>query len=137
MCLAIVVRLGGFQVFRFCGLQNPGNHKNRQKPETNRQIAVNTFDIIRINKGQNVLIPISVINQSKALWGEDALEFKFVFFSFPFPCYFKFEKWPRFRPERWEKVPEAVTAVPGVWGIILSFMGGPCGCIGYRFALAE
>ena len=27
----------------------------------------NTFDIIRINKGQNVLIPISVINQSKAL----------------------------------------------------------------------
>jgi cytochrome P450 len=27
--------------------------------------------------------------------------------------------------------------VPGVWGNVLTFIGGPRNCIGYRFALAE
>ncbi|CAA7265268.1 unnamed protein product [Cyclocybe aegerita] len=50
------------------------------------------------------------------IWGEDAMEFK---------------------PERWEKVPEAATAIPGVWGNMLTFLGGPRACIGYRFSLVE
>ena len=29
------------------------------------------------------------------------------------------------------------SAVPGVWGNLLSFLGGARSCIGYRFALAE
>ncbi|KAG5642331.1 hypothetical protein DXG03_003006 [Asterophora parasitica] len=40
-----------------------------------------------------------------------------------------------YRPERWEKVPEAVSSIPGVWGHMLTFLGGPRACIGYRFSL--
>jgi len=57
-----------------------------------------------------------MVSRSKALWGEDALEFK---------------------PERWEKVQEASNAIPGVWGNSLTFLGGPRACIGYRFAISE
>ena len=42
-----------------------------------------------------------------------------------------------FRPERWESVPEASSAVPGVWGNMLTFLGGPRACIGFRFSLIE
>lgn len=41
------------------------------------------------------------------------------------------------RPERWEKVPESATHIPGIWGHQLSFLAGPRACIGYRFSLAE
>jgi cytochrome P450 len=41
------------------------------------------------------------------------------------------------RPERWESVPEAVSNIPGVWGNMLTFLGGPRSCIGYRFSLME
>ncbi|KAI0933177.1 hypothetical protein AcV7_004723 [Taiwanofungus camphoratus] len=73
-------------------------------------------DNIRISKGDSVMIPIADINRSKALWGEDASEFK---------------------PERWDAVPEAVQSIPGVWGNLLTFLGGPHACIGYRFSLVE
>ncbi|KAF7792239.1 hypothetical protein EIP86_003275 [Pleurotus ostreatoroseus] len=63
-----------------------------------------------------ILVPILILNRSKALWGEDALEFK---------------------PERWEHPPETITSIPGVWGHVLSFLGGPRSCIGYRFSLVE
>ena len=42
-----------------------------------------------------------------------------------------------FRPERWESIPEAASAIPGVWGNQLTFLGGPRACIGYRFSLVE
>ncbi|GJE84506.1 cytochrome P450 [Phanerochaete sordida] len=75
-----------------------------------------TRDTIEIRKGDLVFIPILAINRSKAIWGEDADEFK---------------------PERWEHVPEGASSVPGVWGNVFSFLGGPRACIGYRFSLVE
>ena len=38
-------------------------------------------------------------------------------------------------PERWET--PISNAIPGVWGNILTFIGGSRSCIGYRFALVE
>ncbi|KAG6909596.1 hypothetical protein DXG01_016635 [Tephrocybe rancida] len=73
-------------------------------------------DSIRVRKGQTIQIPILAMNRNKQIWGEDAKEF---------------------RPERWESTPEAATTIPGVWGNMLTFLGGPRSCIGYRFALVE
>jgi len=73
-------------------------------------------DSIPVQKGQSLLIPILAINRSTEIWGPDAREFK---------------------PERWESVPEGASAVPGVWGNVLTFLGGPRACIGYRFSLVE
>ncbi|TCD69777.1 hypothetical protein EIP91_006313 [Steccherinum ochraceum] len=73
-------------------------------------------DTIRIQKGDMVMIPIQAMNRDKTFWGEDSFEFK---------------------PERWENIPEAAHGLPGVWGHIMSFIGGPRACIGYRFSLIE
>lgn len=73
-------------------------------------------DTIRIKKGSRVVIPILAMNRLKTLWGDDAFEFK---------------------PERWDSVPETVQHIPGVWGHLMSFLGGPRACIGYRFSLVE
>ncbi|KAF7293830.1 hypothetical protein HMN09_01178900 [Mycena chlorophos] len=69
-----------------------------------------------IPKGQVVYMPILAVNTSTEVWGADALEF---------------------RPDRWDKIPEAASGVPGVWGNLFTFLGGPHNCIGFRFALAE
>ena len=56
-----------------------------------------TYSITRIEKGSWIHIPILAINRSKAIWGEDALEWK---------------------PERWlAPLPGAVTEakIPGVY----------------------
>ncbi|KAH7907837.1 cytochrome P450 [Hygrophoropsis aurantiaca] len=71
---------------------------------------------IRVSKGDHIAVPILAINRSEALWGPDAKEFK---------------------PERWESPPESLSNIPGVWGHLLTFLGGPRACIGYRFALIE
>ena len=42
-----------------------------------------------------------------------------------------------YRPERWEAIPEAVKAIPGVFSNIMTFINGAHTCIGYRFAVAE
>ncbi|KAH9951981.1 cytochrome P450 [Amylocystis lapponica] len=73
-------------------------------------------DSIKVDKGQNIFISITAVNRAKALWGEDAFEFK---------------------PERWENPTDAAAGVPGVWAHLLSFLGGPRACIGYRFSLVE
>ncbi|EIW53608.1 cytochrome P450 [Trametes versicolor FP-101664 SS1] len=73
-------------------------------------------DSIHISKGSPIIIPVLSLNRSTELWGADALEFK---------------------PERWIDPPETISGIPGVWGHILSFLGGPRACIGYRFSLVE
>nr|BED42949.1 cytochrome P450 monooxygenase [Trametes versicolor] len=71
---------------------------------------------IRIAKGNKIIVPIMAMHRSRELWGEDAMEFK---------------------PERWQQPPEAISAIPGVWGHLLTFIGGPRACIGYRFSIIE
>ncbi|KNZ77018.1 Bifunctional P-450/NADPH-P450 reductase [Termitomyces sp. J132] len=84
------------------------------QPITDRKGVVH--ESIMIPKGQTLMIPIIAVNRDKSVWGEDAREF---------------------RPERWENIPEAATHIPGVWGNMLTFLGGPRACIGYRFSLVE
>ncbi|KAH7907839.1 cytochrome P450 [Hygrophoropsis aurantiaca] len=71
---------------------------------------------IKVSKGDTIFIPILAVNRSEALWGPDAKEFK---------------------PERWEASPESASNIPGIWGHLLTFLGGPRACIGYRFSLIE
>ncbi|EIN14704.1 cytochrome P450 [Punctularia strigosozonata HHB-11173 SS5] len=74
---------------------------------------------IRVNRGDFIHIPIAGINHASHIWGNDAHEFK---------------------PERWLEpgtMPEAFSHNPGVWGHMLTFLGGPRACIGYRFSLVE
>ncbi|KAF9236873.1 cytochrome P450 [Melanogaster broomeanus] len=85
-----------------------------EKPFTDKNGIVH--DGIRISKGDSVFIPILTMNTSEELWGPDAHEFN---------------------PERWRNLPESVSHIPGVWGHMLSFLGGPRACIGYRFSLVE
>nr|GAT43310.1 predicted protein [Mycena chlorophos] len=75
-----------------------------------------THDSIHVSPGQMIHIPLLAVNNDPEIWGPDAGVFK---------------------PERWDKTPEAVNAIPGVWANTLAFFGGPHACIGYRFALAE
>ncbi|TFK35548.1 cytochrome P450 [Crucibulum laeve] len=75
-----------------------------------------THNEVRITKGESVMIPLLAVNRSKDIWGEDASEF---------------------RPERWFSIPETASTVPGIWGSMLTFIGGPRACIGYRFTLVE
>ncbi|KAF8802406.1 cytochrome P450 [Phlegmacium glaucopus] len=71
---------------------------------------------IRVRKGQLIMAPIVLVNRDKSIWGEDSAEFK---------------------PERWANIPDVAASVPGVWSNILTFIGGPRACIGYRFSLLE
>ncbi|KAI0060548.1 cytochrome P450 [Artomyces pyxidatus] len=71
---------------------------------------------IPVKKGDPVFIPIKALNRWEEIWGTDAAEFK---------------------PERWEDMPEAAHAIPGIWGNSLAFSGGTRACIGYRFSVIE
>ncbi|KAJ7911563.1 cytochrome P450 [Mycena leptocephala] len=72
-------------------------------------------ETLKVNKGQTIMIPILAMNRDKAIWGPDAMEFI---------------------PERWESRSTS-NSIPGVWGHMLTFLGGPRACIGYRFSLVE
>ncbi|KAG1855644.1 cytochrome P450 [Suillus subalutaceus] len=84
------------------------------KPFTDKYGVVH--DGIKISKGDPIFIPILAVNRSEAIWGTDAKEFN---------------------PDRWASLPEVASQVPGVWGHLMTFLGGPRACIGYRFSLVE
>ncbi|KAJ7088755.1 cytochrome P450 [Mycena belliarum] len=69
-----------------------------------------------IPKGLLMHIPILALHTDPEIWGPDAAEF---------------------RPERWEKVPDAASEIPGVWANLFTFFAGPHNCIGFRFSLVE
>ncbi|KAJ7235227.1 cytochrome P450 [Mycena rebaudengoi] len=71
---------------------------------------------LRILKGQEIWFPILELNRDAEIWGPDALEFK---------------------PERWEASTPVTDSIPGVWGHMLTFLGGPRGCIGFCFSLVD
>ncbi|KAJ7780141.1 cytochrome P450 [Mycena maculata] len=71
---------------------------------------------IPVRKGQKIHMPIRALNVDKSLWGEDAEEFK---------------------PERWDNLPEAVTAIPSVYANLFTFYAGAHSCIGFRFSIME
>ncbi|KAF7328914.1 hypothetical protein MVEN_02521200 [Mycena venus] len=72
-------------------------------------------ETIKVKKGQTIMIPILAVNRDKSIWGADAQEFI---------------------PERWE-ARSTSNSIPGVWGNMLTFLGGPRACIGYRFSIVE
>jgi cytochrome P450 len=92
----------------------------------------------RIKKGEGIFIPILSINRSTAIWGPDAHEFKYVLIVL---CIRRARKlimqFCVYSPGRWFNLPESANNVPGVWGNMLTFLGGARSCIGYRFALIE
>lgn len=71
---------------------------------------------ITVRKGDNIFISIAAVNRSTSIWGEDARVFN---------------------PDRWLDLPNATYLIPGVWGNQLTFLGGPRGCIGFKFAIID
>ncbi|TCD66902.1 cytochrome P450-dit2 [Steccherinum ochraceum] len=74
---------------------------------------------IVIPKGTITIVGIRACNRNKALWGEDALEWK---------------------PERWlSPLPDAVinARIPGVYSNLMTFFGGARSCIGFKFSQLE
>ncbi|KAI0338107.1 cytochrome P450 [Trametopsis cervina] len=71
---------------------------------------------VAVPKGTMLYVSIRASNQNKAVWGADADEWK---------------------PERWlAPLPESLidAHIPGIYSHLLSFIGGPRACIGYKFA---
>ncbi|KAF8070435.1 cytochrome P450 [Lyophyllum atratum] len=82
-------------------------------PMTFRTAAKTDYiDGVLVPKGTIFYIPIRVVNTWKALWGEDAEEFK---------------------PSRWLNLPDAYNASTSV----LTFISGPHACIGKTMAIIE
>ncbi|TCD64103.1 cytochrome P450-dit2 [Steccherinum ochraceum] len=78
-----------------------------------------TMNEITVPKGTMTIIGIRSSNRNKALWGEDALEWK---------------------PERWlSPLPDAVidARIPGVYSNLMTFFGGGRSCIGFKFSQLE
>jgi len=98
--------------------------------ETNKDIVMPVSEPIRgrdgrlmgevtVPRGTTILVGILGWNCSKAVWGEDALEWK---------------------PERWlSPLPKTVTEsqIPSVYSHIMTFTGGSRSCVGFKFAEVE
>lgn len=74
-----------------------------------------TFNSVVVKKGQELIIPVQVINRLEDIWGPTA---------------------DQFDPDRWDNVPQSAKNT-GMPSQILTFLEGPRGCIGNRFAVAE
>lgn len=85
-----------------------------QKSYTDNQGVLRST--VRVSKGDLVVIPIRLLNRSTEIWGEDANEF---------------------RPERWDDIPEAVNALPSIYGHLMTFIAGAHACIGFRFSVIK
>ncbi|PCH40546.1 cytochrome P450 [Wolfiporia cocos MD-104 SS10] len=69
-----------------------------------------------LKKGTEIALGIQSINTSEELWGEDALDWN---------------------PQRWlSPLPKEIleARIPGVYSNMLTFLGGPKACIGFKFA---
>lgn len=75
-----------------------------------------TMTEVRVDKGTDFVVPINLVNRLPEIWGPDA---------------------DTFDPDRWERKGYPHTYIPGAWGNVLSFIGGPHHCLGFRFALLE
>ncbi|GAA6010303.1 hypothetical protein JCM11491_006257 [Sporobolomyces phaffii] len=76
-----------------------------------------TISHVPVKKGQILFIPITAVNHSKQVFGDDAGDF---------------------RPERWlGEEGDKIQGKVGVWSSMLTFLAGPRSCIGYKFALLE
>ncbi|KAI0697098.1 cytochrome P450 [Cerioporus squamosus] len=74
---------------------------------------------IAIPKGTTFLLNLRACNTNKALWGEDALEWK---------------------PERWlQPLPRTVedARIPGIYANLMTFISGGHSCIGFKFSQLE
>ncbi|KAI0648564.1 cytochrome P450 [Trametes meyenii] len=74
---------------------------------------------ILVPKDTTIIVGILSSNRNKAIWGEDALEWK---------------------PERWlSSLPESVTEakIPGIYSNLMTFLGGGRACIGFKFSQLE
>ncbi|KAG7087879.1 hypothetical protein E1B28_011927 [Marasmius oreades] len=77
-----------------------------------------TVDAIPVRKGQRIKVDISSYNRLESVWGEDA------------------SSWNPKRFETSESEGKTQTQV-GMFANILTFSGGPKGCLGWRFAVME
>ncbi|KAL1407858.1 hypothetical protein Q8F55_007294 [Vanrija albida] len=82
------------------------------KPVTGRDGTL--VESVVLRKGTTVFIPIASVNVDKKIWGPDASVFN---------------------PDRHATEPTVKT--PGIYANLLTFIGGPRNCIGYRFSIAE
>ncbi|GJE97651.1 cytochrome P450 [Phanerochaete sordida] len=74
---------------------------------------------VPVPAGTPVVVSVRGCNRNRALWGDDALEWK---------------------PERWLRPHPAALLdahVPGVYANLMTFIGGPRGCIGFKFSQLE
>ncbi|KAG8844229.1 hypothetical protein FRB96_003233 [Tulasnella sp. 330] len=71
---------------------------------------------IFLRSGDSILMHLYAINTRFDLWGSDAL---------------------LFRPERFDKIPDAVSEIPSMFGNVTSFGVGPKACVGWRMAVLE
>ncbi|KDN52725.1 cytochrome P450 [Tilletiaria anomala UBC 951] len=81
-----------------------------------REDGKGTFDKLLIPKGMEFIIPIELLNTSEDVWGPDALAF---------------------RPQRWFNLPTEVNNDFDFPLHLATFIAGPRGCIGSRFAVIE
>ncbi|KAG9035967.1 hypothetical protein FRB95_010175 [Tulasnella sp. JGI-2019a] len=85
---------------------------------------------VMIKKGQTIYVSLMAINRSKAIWGEDASEFKPERWMCALPASDKGE------PDAMQALPPPVNATQG-WNGMFTFVEGRRTCIGLRLAVFE